>query len=131
MIRIVWFTFAVVVTATTLGAFPDRTVNAVTLNGWFSDKQCAPSKLKSESVTPNGTMCVKKCLDEGATPVFVNPRTRAMYDVKDHPSVNDDVGYYLEVTGVVDEEAKTIAVRSVKRLGEVIQTCARPAKKKE
>jgi len=131
MIRIVSFAFAVVVTASTLGAFSDRTAGAVTLNGWFSDKQCAPAKLKSEEVTPNGTVCVKKCLDEGATPVFVNPKTRAMYDVKDHPSVKDDVGYYLEVTGIVDEDAKTISVRSVKRLGEVIQMCARPAKKKE
>jgi hypothetical protein len=123
-------TFAVVVSASTLGAFPDRTADAMTLNGWFSDKQCAPAKLKSEDVTPNGTVCVKKCLDEGAAPVFVNPKTRAMYDVKDHPSVKDDVGYYLEVTGVVDEEAKTISVSSVKRLGDVVQMCARPARKK-
>jgi hypothetical protein len=27
---------------------------------------------------------------------FVDPKARAIYDVKDHPSVKDDVGYYLE-----------------------------------
>jgi hypothetical protein len=101
----------------------------VTWTGWFSDAQCAEAKLKAEKVTPNGTVCVKKCLDEGASPVFVNPETRAMYDVKNHSSVRDDVGYYLELKGVVDEKAKTIFVRSVKRLGDVIQMCARPAKK--
>jgi hypothetical protein len=52
-----------------------------------------------------------------------------MYEVKDHASVADDVGYYLELTGVVDEKAKTISVRSVKRLGDVVQMCARPPKK--
>jgi hypothetical protein len=49
--------------------------------------------------------------------------------ITDHAAVKDDVGYYLELTGVVDEKAKTISVRSVKRLGDVIQMCARPPKK--
>ena len=106
-----------------------REGDVVKVNGWFSDKGCAAAKLKSDEVTPNGTVCVKKCLDEGATPVFVDPKARAMYDVKDHATLKDDVGYYLEVSGVVDEKAKTISVRSVRRLGDVIEMCARPPKK--
>jgi len=101
----------------------------VTVNGWLSDKACAAAKVAGDEVTPNGTPCVKKCLDEGVTPVFVDPKARAMYDVKDHASVKDDVGYYLELTGVVDEKTKTVSVHSVKRLGDVIQMCARPPKK--
>ena len=101
---------------------------AVTLNGWFSDKGCAAAKMNDETITPNGTACVKRCLDEGAPPVFVDPTGRAMYDVKDHPSVKEDVGYYLELTGVVDEKAKTISVRSVKRIGDVLQMCGRKPK---
>jgi len=106
-----------------------RSGTSVTVNGWFSDKGCAAAKLTSDEVTPNGTTCVKKCLDEGATPVFVDPKARAIYEVRDHASVKEDVGYYLELTGVVDEKAKTISVQSVKRLGDVIQMCARPPKK--
>jgi hypothetical protein len=106
-----------------------RSETVVKVNGWFSDKDCAAAKLKSDEVTPNGTVCVKKCLDQGAAPVFVDPKARAMYEVRDHAAVKDDVGYYLELTGVVDEKAKTISVRSVKRLGDVIQMCARPPKK--
>lgn len=97
----------------------------VTLMGWYSDKGCAEAKMKSEDITPNGTVCVKRCLDEGATPVFVDPKGRAMYEVKAPASVKDDVGYYLEVTGVVDEKAKTISIESAKRLGDVIQMCGR------
>ena len=103
--------------------------NAVKVNGWFSDKGCATAKMNDEQITPNGTVCVKRCVDEGATPVFVDPKARALYEVKDHASLKDDVGYYLEITGVVDETAKTISVHSVKRLGDVIQMCARPSKK--
>ena len=128
--KLLTFTSALVFTASALGTSSSRIDDAVTINGWFSDKGCAAAKLKSEEVTPNGTACVKKCLEEGATPVFVDPKARAIYDVKDHPSVKDDVGYYLELTGVVDAEARTISVTAVKRLGDVVQMCARPAKKK-
>jgi hypothetical protein len=48
--------------------------------------------------------------------------------VKDHADVLKDVGYHIEVTGVVDADAKTISLRSVKRLSEVVQTCALPKK---
>ncbi|MBA3639373.1 MAG: hypothetical protein M3541_06775 [Acidobacteriota bacterium] len=106
-----------------------RPETVVKVNGWFSDKDCAAAKVKGEEVTPNGTACVKKCLDDGAAAVFVDPKARELYEVRDHVTVKDDVGYYLELTGVVDEKAKTISVRSVKRLGDVVQMCARPAKK--
>lgn len=118
------------VLASSLGGSTAPESTTVTWNGWLSDKGCAETRVKADVVTPNGTICVKKCLDEGATPVFVNPQTRTLYELKDHPTFKDDVGFYLEVTGEVDERARTIAVRSVKRLGDVIQMCARPAKKK-
>jgi hypothetical protein len=38
----------------------------------------------------------------------------------------DDVGYHVELTGIVDEEAKTVSVRSVKRLAYVGAMCGRP-----
>ncbi|HVL66521.1 MAG TPA: hypothetical protein VM364_04575 [Vicinamibacterales bacterium] len=103
---------------------------SVTVLGWFSDEGCARSKLQGdEEITPNGTACVKKCLDDGATPVFVDPKARAMYAVKNYPAVKEDVGYYLELTGMIDEQAKTITVHAVKRLGDVIQMCGRKPKK--
>jgi hypothetical protein len=129
MTRVSILAFAMVLTAATSGASMKPAVATVTLTGWFSDKGCAEAKMSSEDITPNGTVCVRKCLDEGAAPVFVDPKGRAMYEVKDHPSVRDDVGYYVELTGLVDAEAKTIAVRSVKRIGDVIQMCGRKPKK--
>lgn len=118
-------TVAVVLAAAIL-PHPETTT---TWTGWFSDKGCAESKVRSGNISPNGTECVKRCLRDGATPVFLSEQTKAMYEVKDYPSVIPDVGYHLELTGVVDEDAKTIAVRSVKRLSQVVQTCALPKKK--
>jgi hypothetical protein len=120
--------FVLLLTTSALAAAVRPVENVVTVNGWFSDEGCAAAKLKADEVTPNGTVCVKKCLDEGAAAVFVNPKTRSMYRVTDHASISEDVGYYLALTGVVDEKAKTISVRSVKRLGDVIQMCGRRPK---
>jgi hypothetical protein len=124
---ILFATFALTTSALTAAVIPVE--NTVTLNGWFSDEGCAQAKLKADEVTPNGTACVKKCLEDGAAPVFVDPKARAMYHVKDHATVNQDVGYYLELTGVLDAKAKTISVKSVKHLGDVIQMCGRKPKK--
>lgn len=100
-----------------------------TSTGWFSDKGCAAPKVARGQIGPNNPDCVKRCLDEGAVPVFISEQAKAMFDVKDYATVKDDVGYRVEVTGIVDEDAKTITVKSVKRLEAVPVTCARPQKK--
>jgi hypothetical protein len=48
----------------------------VTWTGWFSDKGCAESKVKSGNISPNGTECVKGCLRDGATPVFLSEQAK-------------------------------------------------------
>ena len=137
MIRQTALAGAVILAASTLGTAAGRTEIRTTWTeeeattkwtGWFSDKGCAGVKVKSGEITPNGTACVKKCLTEGATPVFVSEQTKGMYEVRDHPSVLEDVGYRLELTGIVDEKEKAVSVRSVKRLSEIVQMCARKKK---
>jgi hypothetical protein len=105
----------------------DAQPRAVQWTGWFSDKQCARIR-PGELPRPNGTACVKKCLDEGAPAVFISEQARAIYEVRGLPSVKDDVGNYLEINGEVDERAKTISVKSVKRLSEVTASCLIPRK---
>jgi hypothetical protein len=129
--RIKAIALAVMIGATSSNAAIVEVENTTTWTGWFSDKGCAESKVKSGNIGPNGTECVKKCLTQGATPVFISEQARAMYEVVDHPGVIEDVGYHVELTGVVDEKAHTIAVRSVKRLAEVPQTCGLPKRKKK
>jgi hypothetical protein len=114
---------AILLAASTLGAQPqDGQTTTRTWTGWFSDKLCA--RVRDDAPRPNGTACVKKCLDGGATAVFISEQAKAVFDVRDHPTVKDDVGYYLQVTGIVDSEARTISVQSVKRLSEVTAMCA-------
>ena len=115
--------------AVLLGLILGTWEDTVTLKGWISDEGCAQSKVRAEEVTPNGTVCVKKCLDDGAEAVFVHPASRTLFALKNYPTLREDVGYHLELTGVVDEASKTITVRSVKRLDEIVNVCALPKKK--
>lgn len=106
---------------------PGPAVREVTWTGWFSDKGCA--RVRDGEVAPNGTECVRKCLKDGAAAVFLSEQAKAMFDVKDSPSVLDDVGFRVEITGTLDDAAKTLTVKSVKHLSEVVSTCALPRKK--
>lgn len=90
--------------------------------GWFSDKQCA-RVTPDEAPRPNGTACVKKCLAEGSPAVFISEQAKAIYTVLEPASVPKDVGYHVEITGEVDEKAKIVSVKSVKRLSEVPNIC--------
>jgi hypothetical protein len=100
-----------------------------TWTGWFSDQQCAREPKADEAVRPNGTECVKQCLLKGSAAVFLSEQTNAIYRVLDHPGVRDDVGYRVEVAAAVDEKAKTVSIRSVKRLSEVTAMCLLPKKR--
>jgi hypothetical protein len=99
----------------------------VTWTGWFSDKGCARIT-PGELPRPNGTACVKRCLNEGSAPVFISEQARAIYEVRGFSSVKDNVGFYLEINAEVDEKAKTMTVKSVKRLSEVTASCLIPRK---
>jgi hypothetical protein len=53
-----------------------------------------------------------------------------MKTVRDYPAAKDDVGFRVELTGTVDEKAKTVSVTSVKRLSEVTAMCVVPTKRR-
>ena len=110
-----------VLLAASWSADPPETTTT-TWTGWFSDKQCA-RVTPGEAPRPNGTACVKKCLAEGSAAVFISEQAKAVYGVRDYPSAANDVGFHLEITGEVDEKARTVSIRSVKRLAEIPNIC--------
>ena len=128
MIRTV-ATMLLALTAMTVDAPRTSATRDVTWTGWFSDKGCA--RVRDGEVAPNGTECVKKCLKDGAVAVFLSEQAKAVFDVRDYARVMDDVGFRVELTGTLDEETKTLTVKSVKHLSEVVSTCALPRKKEK
>jgi hypothetical protein len=103
----------------------------VTWTGWFSDVKCAAPRAAAGVFTITNPDCAKSCLEKGAAPVFISEQAKAIFQVKDYSSIIDDLGYRLEIQGAVDEAAKTIAIRNVKRLAYQGAACARPRKSAE
>ena len=62
--------------------------------------------------------------------MFISEQAKAVYEVRDYPAAKDDVGFRVEITGDVDEKARTVAVKSVKRLSEVTAMCMVPKKRR-
>ena len=123
-----WTATAAFMAAAGMGSTTNADPKAVTWTGWFSDITCAKGLVEHGEIRPNNTVCVKRCLDEGATAVFISEQAKAIFVVKNHPTLKEDVGYHVELTGVVDEDAKTLSVASVRRLSEVTNMCGVPKK---
>jgi hypothetical protein len=124
MVRIGALTLALAVAASSSGvASGGSEAKTITSTGWFSDIGCAAPRVQRGEIGPNNPDCVKKCLSEGKTPVFIDEVAKAFYEVTDYPTVKDDVGWYIELTGKVDAERQTIAVTNVKRIEYVGPQC--------
>jgi hypothetical protein len=100
----------------------------ITWTGWFSDSQCAYARAASGAFSATNPDCAKRCIEKGAAPVFISEQGKAIFRVTNYPSVLDQLGYRVEVTATVDEDAKTISVRNVKQLSYEGAACARPKK---
>jgi hypothetical protein len=124
-----WTMTAALVAAAGMASTAKAESKAVTWTGWFSDITCAKGRVENGVIAPNNTICVKKCLGEGAKAVFISEQAKAMFEVKDHATVIEDVGYHVELKGVADGAAKTVSVTSVRRLSEVTNMCGVPKKK--
>jgi hypothetical protein len=102
--------------------------HTVTWTGWFSDANCAAGRDPAGTFTATNPECAAHCIKEGAAAVFNSQQAKALFEVKGDWHVVDDLGYHVEVQGIVDESAKTITIQKVTRLGYDGASCARPKK---
>ena len=59
---------------------------------------------------------MKKCIDGGAKPVFVDDAKKEVYTIDDPDSVKDHYGHHVTVVGKVNESDKTIHISNVAML---------------
>ena len=122
------FAAAIAICAACLAQSPEP--KQVTWTGWFSDAGCAPGRLAAPTLTQSNPECARQCIEKGAAPVFISEQARAIFRVKDYSSVIENLGYHLEITGRIDQAAKTISVQDVKRIsGYEGPSCSRSKKK--
>ncbi|MGD0361180.1 MAG: hypothetical protein ABSC93_09950 [Bryobacteraceae bacterium] len=97
----------------------------VTWTGWFSDLKCASARAANGTFTSTNPECAKTCIKEGAAPAFISEQAKAVFTLKDSPSVIDQLGYHVEVQATVDDAARTITIRKIKQLGYDGAACQR------
>ena len=114
--------------ALSLSSTGETTEKTVTWTGWFSDFKCASARAASGTFSATNPDCAKSCIEKGAEPVFVSEQAKALFKVKGYSAVIEDLGYHIEVQATVDEAAKTITIRTVKRLAYEGPACSRPRK---
>jgi hypothetical protein len=103
--------FVFVLALSTVPAFA-ADMSAAKVSGYIADSKCGAMH---NSSAPN-VACVKKCIDAGAKPVFVDDAKKEVYTIDDPDTVKDHYGHHVAVVGKVDESAKTIHISNVAML---------------
>jgi hypothetical protein len=89
-------------------------MSAAKVSGYISDSKCGAMHNGS---APNAA-CVKKCIDGGGKPVFVDDAKKEVYTIDDPDTVKDHYGHHVSVVGKVDEPNKTIHISNVSMLAD-------------
>ena len=103
--------FVVVLALSTVPALA-ADMSAAKVYGYISDSKCGA---KHNGSAPDAA-CVKKCIDGGAKPVFVDDAKKEVYTIDDPDSVKDHDGHHVSVVGKVDETDKTIHISKLTML---------------
>lgn len=81
------------------------------VNGWISDSMCAQKHAGKPAVS-----CVKKCIEMGSKPVFVDDAKKQVWAIDNPDAVTAHYGHHVALTGVEDSGAKSIHVNKVTML---------------
>ena len=79
---------------------------STTSTGWISDSMCGAKHMGT------GADCVKKCIEGGLKPVFVDP-SKQVWSIDNPDAVKDFYGAHVTVTATEDAANKSMHVESI------------------
>lgn len=100
-------TFALLVVALSFAPLAAHAADATKINGWISDEMCGAKH------TGTGAACVKKCIEGGEKPVFVDEGKKAVWKIDNPDAVKDYAGSHVTVSAVVDKENHSVHIDSI------------------
>lgn len=103
MKRILAMLFAVTAFAATAANAADST----SITGWISDSMCGAKHAGS------GAACVKKCIDGGMTPVFVDEAKKQVWTIDNPDAVKSFYGDHVTVKASADASKHTVKIESI------------------
>jgi hypothetical protein len=89
------------------GAVAARAADSSKINGWISDSMCGAKHAGT------GAACVKKCVDGGMAPVFVDESKKAVWTIDNPDAVKDFYGDHVTVTATADAGKKSVHINAI------------------
>jgi hypothetical protein len=74
------------------------------LNGWISESGCGAKHAGT------GAACVKKCIEGGASPVFVDEAKKAVWTIDNPDAVKGFYGDHVTVTATADPAKMSVHI---------------------
>jgi hypothetical protein len=93
-----------------LGAMTAGAANTSKIKGWISDSMCGAKHAGS------GASCVRKCIEGGMKPVFVDEAKKAVWTIDNPDAVKDFYGDHVTVTATADEASKSVHIDSIEEV---------------
>jgi len=98
---------ALLVVVISFAAIAARAADSTKINGWISDSMCGAKHAGS------GAACVKKCVEGGMQPVFVDEEKKAVWAIDNPDSVKGFYGSHVTISATADSDKKSVHVDSV------------------
>src|ERR1700742_1397272 len=97
-----------------LSTVPALAADMSKVSGYISDSNCGA---KHNGSAPNAA-CVKKCIDGGSKPVFVDDAKKEVYTIDDPATIKGHEGHHVAVVAQVNDTDKTIHISKVTMLAD-------------
>jgi hypothetical protein len=98
---------AFAVAALALSPLAVLAADSAKINGWISDSMCGAKHAGS------GGACVKKCIEGGMKPVFVDDAKKQVWSIDNPDAVKDYYGDHVTVTATADASSKSVHIESI------------------
>lgn len=99
--------FALLLAVFALTAVAASAANASKINGWISDSMCGAKHAGS------GAACVKKCVEGGMAPVFVDESKKAVWSIDNPDAVKGFYGEHVTITATPDEAKMSVHIDAI------------------
>jgi hypothetical protein len=99
--------FALLVVGLSFASVVAHAADSTSINGWISDSMCAAKH------SGTGAACVKKCIDGGAAPVFVDESKKDVWTIDNPDAVKDFYGDKVTIKATANSGKKSVHIDSI------------------
>jgi hypothetical protein len=99
--------FSLAAAALVLSPLAVMAADSTQITGYISDSMCGAKHAGS------GAACVKKCIEGGMKPVFVDDAKKQVWSIDNPDAVKNFYGDHVTVTATADASAKSVHIDTI------------------